>query len=146
MYTFQPTVLSETQTYSSGQTITYDAGAEIKIATNGKIRFLQETLVTADVPYRVERESLTFASDETIFLVKETVLIFDRPVKISIFFMDMIKIEMEKPNNFIVSQEKAPELEKFIIPCNALCKGCTGPTQFDCSDCFTNFFLQVNTC
>lgn len=143
---FQPTLFQDQKYLKAGETVTYDKNIRIQVNSNGKVRFLQETMATIHWPYRSSAEQVTFMANEEIYLLLKTKMALNDPAKISISVIDPLKWETVAPSTFIVSQKSDDSAGAFIIPCNPLCKDCFGATKFHCNSCFNNFYLENNTC
>ena len=146
MEVFQQTRFDDVKDISAGETLTYDKGTEIKILESGRIKILQDTEILLILPWRGRAIDYTWAKDEKILLMKATVFLLNDPGKVSISFLDNMKVSTNQASKLIVVQKVDTGGGAFIIPCNPLCKDCDGPTKNDCTGCHSNFYPQDGTC
>jgi hypothetical protein len=144
--TFQPTLFKDTKYLKARETVTYDRSIKIRVNSNGKVRFLQETMATIHWPYRSSAEQKTFMANDEVYLILKTKMTLNDPAKISISVIDDISWDTIARSTFIVTQKSDESAGSFIIPCNPLCKDCFGATKFHCNKCWNNFYIENNTC
>jgi hypothetical protein len=146
MEVFQQTRFDDVNDIGAGKTLTYDKGTEIKVLKSGRVKILQDTEAILILPWRSRAEDYTWLKDEIILLMKATVFLLNDPGKVSISFLDDMKISTNQASKLIVVQKVDDGGGAFIIPCNPLCKDCDGATKNDCTGCHSNFYLQDGTC
>jgi len=146
MTVFQLLNQAETETKSPGDIATYDKDTVLECHGNGKVKFLQETYFLSTLPYRSQPEYTTYAKDAEVFLVNAQKIKLIDPAKVSIQFIDSLEISIVAPSNHVVVQNSNDVAGALIIPCNPVCKSCKGPTKFDCTDCYSNFYFENGTC
>lgn len=113
---------------------------------SGIVKFLQNTQLESTLPYKNSSESVSHLKDATVYVINQQVVEIIDPSKCSIAYMDSIDVTTVKPSTYIVSQTAPIDSSSFFVPCNPLCKKCSGATKDDCTDCHNNFYIENNTC